>query len=281
MVRKILLSLMLALLLLPAAALADAQVIDDANVIDADMEQKITRAIEEIEAEYQIDLVVLVTYDVPDDYSDSGWRVEAYADDFFDNGGYGMGDDYAGMLYMIDLNNRIPWISTSGVMIDYLNDRRIDELHDASNAYLVSGQYGKAALNVVERTGDYLRQGREKGQFRFDRDTGDRLTGLYNPLEGYEILLAAGGGVLVAVIFIGAVSGAYNLKGSTYSYPLNQKSTFTMTRDDEQFLRQTVTRTARSTGSSGGGGHGGSSRGSSVHRSSSGRSHGGGGGRRF
>lgn len=278
MVKKMILSLMLALLLLPAAALADVQVIDDAGVIGEDMEIEITRAIDQIEEEYQIDLVVLVTEDVPTDYSEDSWRIEAYADDFFDYGGYGMGDDASGMLYMIDLNNRIPWISTAGVMIDYLNDSRIEALHDASYSYLASGRYDKAALTVINRTGDYLRQGREKGQFRFDRDTGERISGLYNPLEGFEVLLAAGGGVAAALIFIGAVNGSYSLKGSTYSYPMQKKTAFNLTRDEESFLRQTVSRVARSSGSGGGGGRSG---GSSVHRSSSGRSHGGGGGRRF
>lgn len=281
MVKKLLLFLMLTLLLLPASALADVQVYDEAGVIDAATEREIIQAIEKIEQKYQIDLAVLVTYDVPDDYSDSSWRIEAYADDFYDHGGFGMGADHSGMLYMIDLNNRIPWISTSGVMIDFLNDSRIEALHDASYDDLARGRYGEAALTVVKRTGDYLRQGREKGQFRFDRETGESMSGLYNPLEGFEILLAAAGGAIAAAVLIGAVSASYSLKGSTYSYPMKSKTAFSLTRDDEVFLRQTVTRTARSSGSSGGHGGGGRSGGSSVHRSSSGRMHGGGGGRRF
>lgn len=284
MVKKLLLFLMLMAVLLPAAALADKQVIDDAGVIDAETEAEITRVIDRIEQEYQIDLVVLVTYDVPDDHSEEGWRIQAYADDFFDNGGYGMGPDFSGMLYLIDLNNRAPCISTLGVMREYLNDYRIESLFDRSYSYLAYGQYGKAALSVMNGTGEYLRQGREKGTFLYDQQTGERRSGLYNPLEGFEILLAAGGGVAVAAILIASVSGAYNLKGSTYSYQVDEKSAFSLTRDDEQYLRQTVSRMARSSGSGGGrggSGGGGRSHGSAVHRSSSGRSHGGGVGRRF
>ena len=279
MVRKLLLALLVAALLLPAAALADMQVIDDANVIDADMERQITEAIDRIEQAHQVDLVVLVTYDTPRDLSESMYRVRNYADDYYDNGGYGMGPDFSGMLYLIDLNNRVQWISTGGVMIEYINDYREERILDAAEPYLMSSRWGNAALRAIEMTGRFMNEGRMKGTFIYDEATGKRLSGIYNPLEGFEILIAAAAGVAVAVFFVVTVSARYNLKGSTYRYDMQGNSSFALLADDEQYLRQTVTRTARVTVSSSGGG-GGGSRGSGSHRSSSGRSHGG-GGRRF
>jgi len=282
MVKKLLLFLLMVMLLLPAAALADVQVIDECGAIPDSVEERISDVINRLEAEHQIDLVVLVTDNVPTDYSEEGWRIQAYADDFFDNGGYGMGPDHSGMLYMIDLNNRAPCISTLGVMTGFLSDYRIETLFDESYSSLRYGDYGQAALTVMNRTGDFLKQGREKGNFIYDVETGERLSGLYNPLESFEVLLAAGAGIVVAAIVIGSVGGAYNLKGTTYSYPVEERTTFNMVKDDEQYLRQKVTRMARSSGSDGhGGSSGGHSRGSGVHRSSSGRMHGGGVGRRF
>lgn len=280
MVKRLLLTLLLAALLLPTAALAEAQVIDDANAISADMEQRITEIIDRVERKHQVDLVVLVTYDVPDDYSDSLYRVMNYADDYYDNGGYGMGEDFSGMLYLIDLNNRVQWISTGGVMMEYINDYREERILDAAEMYLQRSDWGRAAFAAMEMTEEFMNQGREKGMFLYDETTGRRLSGLYNPLEPFEILIAAAAGVAVAVGFAAAVKGRYSLKGSTYHYDVNANSDCTLTADDEQYLRQSVTRMARSTG--GGGGHsgGGRSGGSGVHRSSSGRSHGG-GGRRF
>lgn len=157
MVKKLLLFLLLlALPLLPISAVADIQVIDDANVIDAEMEQKITRAIEVIEAEYQIDLVVLVTYDVPDDYSDSLWRVEEFADNYYDNNGYGFGVDSTGMLYLLDLNNYVQWVSTCGELADDMTDAEIDRILDAAQPYLRDDQYGGGALAVVEEIGELM-----------------------------------------------------------------------------------------------------------------------------
>lgn len=284
MVKKMLLALLLALFLLPAAALADVQVIDDAGVIDADMEAEITRVIDEIERRHQVDLVVLVTYDVPYDPSEEGWRVRDYADDFFDNGGYGKGPDHSGMLYLIDLNNRMPWISTLGVMTGYLTDYRIDVIHEEAYPYLSWGDYGKAALAAINCTGKYLEQGREKGSFIYDEVTGERLSGLYNPLELFEVGIAAAAGLAVALVIVMSTGAAYSLSGSTYKYDMDQNASFSLVKDDEVYLRQSVSRMARSTGNTGGGGGSGGhsvSRGSGVHRSSSGRMHGGGGGRRF
>lgn len=280
MVKKLLLALMLALLL-PAAAMADVQVIDDANAISADMERQITEVIDQVEKAHQVDLVVLVTYDVPDDYSESLYRVRDYADDYYDNGGYGMGEDFSGMLYLIDLNNRVQWISTGGVMIGYINDLREERILDAAEPYLMNSDWGRAALRAMQMTSQYMDEGRMKGSFLYDEETGKRLSGLYNPLENFEILIAAAAGIVVAVLVVTTVSASYSLKGSTYRYDMRANCTYDVKRDDEAYLRQTVSRVARNTG---GGGHSGSGRsggmGSGVHRSSGGRSHGG-GGRRF
>lgn len=280
MMKKVI--LWLALALLPLIALADVQVIDDAGALSASEEAAITAAIEEVERAHQVDLVVLVTRNTPYDSSESLWRVRDFADDYYDNGGYGMGADFSGMLYLIDLNNRVQWISTGGVMIDYITDYREELILDEAEPYLYDSEWGRAALAAIRRTGEFMDRGREKGSFRYDEVTGERLTGLYNPLEGFEILLAGGGGAAVAGIFMAMVNGSYNLKGSTYHYDLKQNGSCTFTRDDEEYVRENVSRMARvsTSGSSGGGGSRSRSGGSGVHRSSGGRSHGG-GGRRF
>lgn len=292
--------LVLLCVLLPLSALADAllgddalsrllgagqtapsaQVIDDAGVLSAAVETQLIQTIELIEREHQVDIVVLVTYDVPDDYSDTLYRVERFADDFYDNGGYGMGEDFSGMLYLIDLNNRVQYISTGGVMIDYISDYREELIFDAAEPYLMRSDWGGAAMAAMRRTSVFMDEGRERGMFRYDRDTGRRLSGYYNPLEMHEVLIALGAGILAAAIMVGTVSAAYGLKGGTYKYDVSANAVCTLTRDDEQYLRETVTRTARPTSTGSGGGSGGRSGGSGVHRSSAGRSHGG-GGRRF
>ena len=297
MVRKLIAALLVAALLLPCAAFAGSlssrnqefrikadpalQVVDQEDRIDDAMEQRIIDAIDAIESKHQVDLVVLVTSNTPADYSDSLYRVRDFADDFYDYTGYGMGEDFSGLLYLIDLNNRVQWISTGGVMISYINDMREERILDAAEPYLKNNNWGYAALAAMQQTGVFMDQGQMKGTFIYDEVTGKRLSGIYNPLEPFEILLAAIAGVAVAAVIVGAVSGSYSLKGRTYAYELKKNSTAEMLADEEQYLRESVTRRARSTDSVGGSSSGGGrSFGSGSHRSSSGRSHGG-GGRRF
>ena len=88
-------------------------------------------------------------------------------------------------------------------------------------------------------------------------------------------------GLAVAFIMYRAVTSRYSLKGGTYSYNLAENASCELTRNDETFLRQTVSVVRHNSNSGGGGGgsHGGS--GSAMHTSSSGMSHGGGVGRGF
>ena len=94
------------------------------------------------------------------------------------------------------------------------------------------------------------------------------------------MLIAVAVAAIIAVAFVSVVSGSYSLKGGAYRYDVESNATRELTRDEETFLRQHVTRTVHSQPSSGGSGSGGG-RGSAVHRSSSGGTHGGGSGRKF
>lgn len=277
MVKKLWL-LIFALLLLPVIALADEQVIDNANLFSAGDVQQMEAIIERIESDHQVDMVVLTTYDVPDDYSESMWRIRDYADDFYDNGGYGMGSDFSGMLILLDMNNRAIWLSTGGVMIEYINDSREEDILDRAYDHLSYGGYARGVQAALERVAYFMDKGRAEGTFLYDEATGKRLSGMYNALTSGEIMLAGGLGAAAALVVFLCVSGSYNLSGSTYTYDRHANASIRFTREDERFVRQFVTRRLRNTntGSHGGGRSGGSG----VHRSSGGRSHGG-GGRRF
>lgn len=275
--------LMAAVLLLSLTAQADGagQVIDDANVFTADECQRMTEIILEIEQKHQVDLVVLTTRDTPYDPSDSLWRVRDYADEYYDDGGYGMGADGSGMLLLLDMHNRAMWLSTGGVMIDYINDDREEDILDHAYDRLVEGDYGGAMIAALNRVSHWMDAGRREGFFRYDEVTGERIGGLYNALTPMEAAVAAVAGLAAAAAVYLSVSAAYNLKGSTYTYDRSANTSVTLVRDDQVFLRKRIHRSPIVTGNgSGGRSGGGRSGGSGVHTSSRGVSHGG-GGRRF
>lgn len=277
------LPLLLILLLLPLAALAEStQVIDDAGLFSADEIQTMTEIIDRVEKVHQVDLVVLTTRDTPYDPSDSLWRVRDYADDYYDNGGYGMGEDDSGMLLLLDMNNRAMWLTTGGVMIDYINDDREEDILDHAYDRLREGDYGGAMIAALYRVEHFMEEGRKEGFFRYDEATGRRIGGIYNALTPMETAVAAIAGLAVAAAVYGTVSGRYSLKGSTYSYDRAANTSVTFTRDDQAFVRKYVehARIPADHGGPGGPHGGGHSGGSGVHTSHGGVSHGG-GGRRF
>lgn len=279
MVRKGMALLMCLLLLLPAVSLAGAPVIDECRLFTDGEIARMEQLIEEIRQKYRMDAVVLTTEKVPDNRSSySEEQTMDYADEYFDRNGYGLGQDRDGLLYLIDMNNRVSYLSTSGIMIDYISDNRREELLDAADTYLYQGKYGQAAIALLEKLKGILGKGIEEGHFRYDDVTGERLTGIYNRLTKSEMLAAAAAGVAIAALMYGMVAARYGLKRETYRFDKQTQSSVHYTRDEKTFLRQHVTRTHISSGggggsrSGGGGGHG-----SGVHISSGGGTHGGGG----
>ncbi len=270
------------LLLLPMLAMAETQpVVDDASLFTASEIQQMTTIIRRIQETYQMDAVVVTSHAVKEDTWGDGDVSQAFADDYFDYNGYGLGTDEAGLLYLIDMTNRVPVISTKGVMIDYITDHRLEEIFDNSASYLKHGQYGQAAITVLTTLEGFLQEGREEGSFRYDAVTGERLSGLYNKLTKSEAVFSVIVGLGCALLFVCVVCFRYSLKGSTYKYDPAQHCQISWLDRKDRFLRQSIVRTRNEPSGGGGHGGGGGGFGSSVHTSSSGSSHGGGVGGRF
>ena len=140
---KRILCLAAAMLLLPCLALAGEMVVDDAGLFTQAEIRQMEEIITRIRDTYQMDAVV-VTSRAPG-YNDT----QDFADLYYERNGYGLGDDKAGLLYLIDMRNRVPCISTSGVMIDYITDSRLEELFDCSYDQLAAGQYGQSTITLL------------------------------------------------------------------------------------------------------------------------------------
>ena len=278
MVRKGCAFLLLVLLLLPAAGFAAGRVTDECGLFTQEEIAAIEAEIDEIRQTYQMDVAVLTTTKVPDNRSSSSEdQTMAYADRYYEEQGYGMGEDRAGLLYLIDMHNRVSYVSTAGIMIDYIDEDREEELLGAADDDLAARRYGRATLSLLRKLKSILSRGIREGHFRFDDVTGERLTGLYNKLTTGELAVAALVGAGAGLLALGAVLGRYKRMAGTYRFDKATQSAVSLTRNEKTFLRSRVSRTRISSGGSGGRFGGGSGSGSGVHISSGGMSHGGGG----
>lgn len=255
-------------------------VYDQADLLSYDEEMELASQITELQNRMDMGLAIATT-------DENSGSAKDYANEFYEFYEVGIGSDYSGALFLIDMANGELWITTEGKMIRYLTDDRIEELLDDTIEYAYESEFYEAAEAFLAGVEAYYEAGIESGQYNYDTETGE--VSRYKSIRWYE--------VLIALIISGAVAGGavlmvlfeYNMKDNTSKMSANFRLSY---RKDSGFaldniladvlLGSYVTRTAiRTQNSNRSGGGGSSSAGrSSTHRSSSGRVHGG-GGRKF
>lgn len=257
------------------------RVVDDGDLLTEWEEQQLTDSIREITDKYEMDVVILTVDSL-------GYKsAQEFADDFYDDNGYGAGSDYSGVLLLISMEERDWWISTCGDGIYAITDYGIETLFSRMSGYLSSNMFYEAFDAYLDALPAYF-EAFESGE-PIDGYAGSYDgPGSYTPgtaedtvyYEGTRIsflgrfLISLIIGLLAALITVLVMRGAMNTKRAQHSAGAYLKQgSYELKVQRDLFLYSNVTKTARPKESSSSGG------GSSVHRSSGGRSHGGGGGK--
>lgn len=249
-------------MLMPLTVRADDRfVVDQADLLSPEEERRLEAKVQEMSEKWKQDFVVVTTLDA------KGKDSEAYADDYYDNHGYREN----GVLYLVDKDNNNIWISTSGTMIRFLTDVRIERVIDAGYESLKAGAYGEGFLEMLVQTEVYMEDGIPDQQYNYDTETGK--VSRYRSITGGELMFAIILSAAAAVIFVVSVRGSYKTHGG-YTYPFREKGKIDFVRREDHFVNQIVNRRKISQNTSSGGHSGGRS---STHTSGSGHSHGGGG----
>uniref|UniRef100_UPI00403F1650 TPM domain-containing protein n=1 Tax=Candidatus Enterococcus willemsii TaxID=1857215 RepID=UPI00403F1650 len=197
-----------------------------------------------------------------------------YADDLLRER---VGNDNNGSLLLLDMNQREIYITTSGNMIDYLNDKRIESLLDDVYDGMSTNNFSQAAKNYLIGASRFVDDGVPKDHYRIDEETG-KIT-YYKVLTPFEITLALIGAAVISLIFFFIIKSKYQLKMGTYRYPYQEKSSLQLSTKQDRLINSFVTtRRIPKPSSSSGGGRGGGG-GSTTHSSGGGTF--GGGGRSF
>ncbi|MBQ8803867.1 MAG: TPM domain-containing protein [Tyzzerella sp.] len=229
-----------------------SRVVDDADLLETYEEEELLKELDEISERLDFDIVVVTTN------STEGKSAEAYADDYFDYNGYGMGDSYDGALLLVNMGNREWHISTTGYGITALSDNDLDYIGEEVADYLSYGDYASAFETFAELVEEEV----------LDAKDGETLE-IGEVLVKIPIALLIGG--LIAFIPVTVMKKKMDnveMRSEASDYVMRNRVAITEQRD--MFLYRTVNRRRKPKDSGGG---------SSTHRSSSGRSHGGRGGR--
>lgn len=280
MKRKLICSVLCLLLLCMIPVYAQAQtlplIVDDAEILTEEEEQRLEKTAVQLQKQFQIDAVVLTVSSL------NGTSAQAYAEDYYDYNGYGSDDERSGTLFLLAMDEREWYIDTSGNAIYALTDYVLMEQEEMILPYLSSGDYYGACDVWLDSLDEYLKA----------YESGTPVDGIVPEEDRYEehdeivyyeeqtgiswmvslVVGLAAGGITVGVMY--AMMNTRRAQNSAEEYLKDNSYNLRVRRD--VFLYSQVSKTRRETNSGSGGS---SSGGSSVHRSSSGRSHGGRGGK--
>ena len=266
-------SLLLCLTSIVSASETLWRIVDDANLLNVAEESALEEASRILRESYDMDVVILTVNTL------NGKSPQVYADDYYDDQGYGCGKDDSGLLLLISMEERDWYISTCGEATYALTDYGIQGLgEELLSGFRISYDAGfRMFLNALPEYFEAYKNGSPidgyadyRGDYyHADRDEVIYYENAFMPNIGLSFLL----GLIIAGISVLVMRAGMKMKRPQRSAAgYMQNNSFQMHQQQDLFLYSNVSKVRRQENKPSGGG-------SSVHRSSSGTRHGGGGGK--
>lgn len=237
------------------------KIYDFAELLNSNEEEILYKSINSFIDKYNMDFVVVTTNDNP------RYSAEQFADDFYDYNKFGKNEHRDGLLFLIDMENREFYISTTGEAIRIYSDSRIDEMLDYAESNMKLGNYYEAISSIIYKADQFASFGvpsSNKNSY-----IGEDGNIHYIKKINYFVSFILSGIITFITILI-LVNKNKMIKKATDAGNYLDKSKINITNRSDNFVTTHTTSYTISSSS-------GSSGGSSTHRSSSGGFHGGGG----
>ncbi len=253
MIKKALAVLLLLLLLVSPALAENSRVVDQADVLTQEEEQKLAEYIANIREKYKFDLLILTMDSIGDRQGDY------YAADYFDNNGYGEGPNHDGVCFFYvregDRNENTVFFVKTGSGERIFTPDVDDEIAEQIRPYMRQKNYGGAFATYVLQVESYL-----VAHQAFNR--ANRMLPIF-------LIIGLLIGVMVAFAFKSQMK-TVRRKSGAMSYV--RDGSFHLSRQQDIYLYTTTVRRRIETSSGGGGGggsHGSFTGSSGTHHTSS------------
>jgi len=188
----VLIFLLLLVMIIPINTYAknNDYVIDEADLLTDEEEEKLQNQLSEISARQKLDVVVLTNY------STEGKEPKLFAVDYFDDHDYGYGSDHDGIILMISMENRDWALGTTGYGITAFTDYGQNVMSNKFVPKLSSGNYYGAFKLYGELCDRFITQARTGKPYDVDHP-------FKNAINWFVV------GILVTVSFlIGLISAS-------------------------------------------------------------------------
>lgn len=247
---------------------ASEKVYDFANLLTDEQEASLYELMTNFITAYQMDIVIVTIN------SNNKSSAMDYADDFYDYNDFGISSTHDGLLFLIDMDTREMWISTTGQAILMYNDSRINSILDSTYSYIKSQKYFECAKVFITKSGSFARQGIPTNNKNYEIDNkGNYKKKSSNLIQSFPLFPAIIISFVLSTISVMIARSKHKtIKKATHARDYLIRNSISITKKEDRFINSHTTKVydPPSSSSSGGGG-------SSTHSSSSGISHGGGG----
>ena len=265
-----------------AAEEGGRRVFDEADLFTDQEEEQLEDSLLTAREETGMDLVIATCLDA------DGKSGQEYANDFYDMGGFGTGDDHSGALFLIDMDNRQYYIDAAAAAQEIYTDMEQEDILDELEDDMVEGDYYSACRNFLrcaqsygtndevaldgyydEATDTFVEYSRKEQQANERAARLRKVFSLGGILKRLGISLVIGAAGVGLMIF--SVRSRRSPGGRVYLKPGSDRI---LARRDHH---TNTTVTTRHIPKNNGGGHGGGGGHTSSHTSSGGHSHSGSG----
>lgn len=243
--------------LLTPSVNANEKIYDFAELLTEEEEKQLYDKVKEFIANTNLDLaIVTINTNVKD-------STQEYADDFYDYNDFSID----GLAFVIDMQNRIFYISTAGKAMLYYDDYRIEYILSALDQEMYNHEYFNACNTLISQLTEYYNHGFS--------DNADKYvvigTQIYRKTPYLLLSIIAVVSATIGTLILALRNKKIKLATNSNDY-FDNKS-FEITKDTKEFISSNTSRVYIPPADSGGGG----SSGGGFHSGSSGASHGGGG----
>lgn len=240
---------------------ASEKIYDFADLLTPSEEEKIYQQVNQFINKTNFDLAIVTIND------NNKLSAMEYADDFYDYNDFGTDAEYSGILFLIDMDTREIYMSTTGKAIAMYSDSRIDMTLDAIYEEFSERHYMQGITKFVTIIENYDTMGLPS-----NKDSKYAISDTGEIYREFPWLIVLGAPLAITIIVIGIMIHKNKLvRVATSSREYLDKDSLKMRVVSDRLISTNTVAVPLSTSSSSGGG------GSSHHSGSSGRSHGGGG----